>query len=334
MFKYKFIACAYDLKIEKKLNKGIKVLENLRVSNNPEKLNQMFSPLFANAVGILEYNHLLSHPYFYAEGTIEQDNIFYDNKLGIEFLNDFLKKIQMICGFLWLVKDNSVHAEFGYIQLEKKGEANKIHSNANNVIFNNVKGERKKLTFSEKELKLPEKFYKEYFNETLSVSSITHAFKDIPVYEGSRLERAFYLLQAARAQSYLPERISIFISLLETLFSTSNTDVTHKLKERIAWLLGQSYIEREEIFNDMGVIYDIRSHNVHNSTVPTKAKTKEKLILYTDKLEKYVREAIKKILSDDEIYILYQKNEKQKYDDKNLELFFKELCLGKVIPMK
>lgn len=146
---------------------------------------------------------------------------------------------------------------------------------------------------------------------------------------GSRIERAFYLLQAARSQSYLPERISIFITLLETLFSTSNTDVTYKLRERVAWLLGEDFEGRKDIFDNMGVIYDIRSKHVHGSTVPNKAKTKEELVKYSIELEKYVRVILIKILTEEDINKLYRKNENGKYDDQELEKFFKEICLGK-----
>lgn len=332
MIKYKFIAYAYDLKIKNTMNKGIKVFENLRISNNSNKVSQMFHPQFKNAIGNLEYNYLLSGPYFYAEGELDDETIFDDDDSGLEFLSTYMKKTQIINSFLWLVKDNSIHTENGYMQLEK-GKDTKFHSNGRSIIFHNMKGIRESLFFDPEELKFPELFYKSYFGQISDISGKVlnddESFNETPVYETSRIERAFYLLQAARAQIYLPERISIFTSLLETLFSTSTTDVTHKLKERVAWLLGKSYEEREEIFNDMGVIYGIRSHHVHNSTVPNNAKTPEKLVLYTEKLENYVREVLVKVLKEKEIHRLYQKNEKGKYDETELEKFFKSLCLGK-----
>ncbi|MCY7733969.1 HEPN domain-containing protein [Bacillus safensis] len=336
MIKYKFIAYAYDLEIKDTLNKGIKVFENIRISNNPNKVTQMFHPQFKSAIGSLEYDYLLSGSYYYAEGEINDDTIFED-ELGLEFLDEFMKKTQLVNNLLWLVKDNSVHIESGYMQLEN-GINTKFHSNGRSMMFNNMTGFRESLIFDKKELKIPELFYKRYFYQAVDTlgknfneALIDTSVLEFQVYEASRIERAFYLLQTARSQRYLPERVSIFISLLETLFSTSNTDVTHKLRERIAWLIGESYEEREEIFNDMGVIYGIRSHHVHNSTVPKNARTTKKLILYTEKLENYTRRAIVKVLTEKEIYFLYQKNEKGKYDDDNLEKFFKSLCLGKDI---
>lgn len=45
MIKYKFIAYAYDLEIKNTMNRGIKVFENLRISNNPNKVSEIFHPL-------------------------------------------------------------------------------------------------------------------------------------------------------------------------------------------------------------------------------------------------------------------------------------------------
>ncbi|MER3114477.1 hypothetical protein [Bacillus altitudinis] len=325
MIKYKFIAFIYDLRVDRAMNRGTKIFGNLRISNSSEKISQMFHYDFKNAIGRLEYDYLLSGPYFYVEGEIEKDNIFEEDTLGINFLNTFMEKIQFVNNCFWLIKDNSIHIENAYLQLEN-GDKTKFHSNSRTAIFNSSKGEREEVTFSADELKYPE----EIFNITYSDDSVDSAVPDkAPLYMGSRVERAFYLLQAARAQSYLPERISIFITLLETLFSTSNTDVTYKLRERVAWLLGKDFEGRKQIFDDMGVIYDIRSNHVHNSTVPNKAKTKEDLILYSTKLEEYVRLILIKILTEGEINKLYQKNNKGKYEDKELEKFFKDICLGK-----
>lgn len=329
MIQYKFVAYAYDLKVSHKMNKGTKVFENLRISNNGNKISQMFHPEFKNAIGRLEYNYLSSGPYFYAEGEIEEDNIFEEDKLGLEFLDHFMKKVQLVNSLLWLVKDNSIHTEICYLQL-KNEDSVKFHSNGRTMMFNNSKGTREEVNFSTDELKFPELIYNVYFRKPIDDTASNTLNDSLPVYEASRIERAFYLLQAARAQVYLPERISIFTTLLETLFSTSNTDVTHKLRERVAWLLGGNFEEREEIFNDMGVIYGIRSNHVHNSTVPKNAKTQEQLISYTAILEDYIREILVKILTEEEINKLYQKNDKGKYDDTELEKFFKNICLGKL----
>ncbi|MCY7574390.1 HEPN domain-containing protein [Bacillus pumilus] len=331
MIKYKFIAHAYDLEIKDTMNRDIKVFENLRISNNSNKVSEIFHPLFREAIGSLEYDCLLSGPYYYAEGEIKDDSLF-DEKSECEFLDSFMKNAQLVNSFLWLVKDNSVRVEKGYMQLETGREV-KFSSNGRSVMFYNLKGDRESLLFNIEELKLPEMFYNKYFGQTVNISGLNDkadSFKEIPVYESSRIERALYLLQTARAQNYLPERIAIFTSLLETLISTSNTDVTHKLRERIAWLLGESYEEREDIFNDMGVIYGIRSQHVHNSTVPKGTRTPEKLILNAGKLENYARRVLVKVLIEEKIGNLYQENDRGKYDDERLEKFFKSLCLGKI----
>lgn len=325
MIKYKFIAFIYELKVERTMNRGTKIFGDLRISNNSEKISKMFHHDFKNAIGRLEYDYLSTGAYFYLEGEAN-DNIFEEDTLGLNLLNNFMEKIQFVNNCFWLIKDNSIHIENAYLQLEN-GDKTKFHSNSRTAVFSNSKGEREEVTFSIEELKSPEKIFDITYRGNSSIDGIMPDL--VPLYMGSRVERAFYLLQAARSQSYLPERISIFITLLETLFSTTNTDVTYKLRERVAWILGKDFDERKDIFDDMGIIYDIRSKHVHGSTVSSKAKTKEDLVKYSVRLEEYVREILIKILTEEKIYKLYRKNDKGKFDDHELEKFLKEICLGK-----
>ncbi|MBG9692330.1 hypothetical protein ABD91_16035 [Lysinibacillus sphaericus] len=322
MIKYTFVASAYELKVSHQMNKGTKLFQDIRISNNKEKISELFHPQFFDAIGTMEYNQILSGAYYYAEGEVEDSNIFDDDNAGLEYLDFFMERIQFLNNLLWLLKDNSINTEQGYLQLEcSKGT--KFHSNGRSGSFYNSKGEREKVEFSIEELKTPEIILGDLFEE------VTPNIPTVNVYETNRIERAFYLLQAARAQNYLPERISIFTTLLETLLSTSNSEVTHKLRERISWLLGKDFDEREKLFDDMGVIYSIRSTHVHSSTVPKSAKNEEKLFVYSNKLEGYVRQILIKILTEDKMASYYKKNEKGKYDDSELEKFLKNICLGK-----
>ncbi|KLV22118.1 HEPN domain-containing protein [Bacillus altitudinis] len=323
MIKFKFVAGAYSLKVAHKMNRGTEIFNNIRISNSSERIINNFRDDFKSAIGDLEYEYLLSSPYYYSDGKIE-NFYFEDDTLGMDLLKGLMDKIQFINTCLWLVKDNSIHTDKGYLQLQN-GDEIKFHSTSRTTTFNNSQGKQDEVIFDSDELKYPNKIFDFFYRDSDDVT----ISNEVPMYEGSRLERAFYLLQAARPQNYLPERIAIFTTLLETLFSTSNTDVTHKLRERIAWLLGTGFNEREKIFDDMGVIYGIRSNHVHNSTVPKNARTSEQLIAYSSTLECYVRSVLIRILTEENIYKLYQKNQKGKYDDSGLEKFFKDICLGK-----
>lgn len=145
-------------------------------------------------------------------------------------------------------------------------------------------------------------------------------------YKGNRFERVFYFLQAARSQSYLPSRISSFVTLLETLLSTTGSDVTHKLKERLAWLIGKDFEERKEIFDNLGIIYNIRSSNVHGNSMPKKGNSSEKLENLSMIIENYTRRLILKFLEGDTIKDLYMGVGDTA--DKKIEKWLNDIVLG------
>lgn len=54
--------------------------------------------------------------------------------------------------------------------------------------------------------------------------------------------------------------------------SSSNTEITHKIGTRAAWLLGEDAEQRTAIFADIKALYHARSKAVHEGTLPKKSK--------------------------------------------------------------
>ncbi len=54
--------------------------------------------------------------------------------------------------------------------------------------------------------------------------------------------------------------------------SSSNTEITHKIGSRAAWLLGEDAEARATIFGDIKALYHARSKAVHEGTLPKKSK--------------------------------------------------------------
>jgi hypothetical protein len=52
--------------------------------------------------------------------------------------------------------------------------------------------------------------------------------------------------------------------------SPTNTEITHKIASRAAWLLGENAVEREAIFGDMKKLYQARSQAVHAGTLSSR----------------------------------------------------------------
>jgi hypothetical protein len=54
--------------------------------------------------------------------------------------------------------------------------------------------------------------------------------------------------------------------------SSNNTEITHKIGSRAAWLLGEDAEARATIFGDIKALYHARSKAVHEGTLPKKSK--------------------------------------------------------------
>ena len=81
----------------------------------------------------------------------------------------------------------------------------------------------------------------------------------------SRVSRAFYFLQSARATVFLPLKVAHYCTCFETLVSTSSTELAHQVAERVAVLISEDSQERMEVYRNLKRAYDTRSKVVHGS---------------------------------------------------------------------
>lgn len=82
-----------------------------------------------------------------------------------------------------------------------------------------------------------------------------------------RLGRA--RLAASSVDRALELGIAAEIALMHD-HSPANTEITHKIGSRAAWLLGQDAAERETIFADMKKLYQARSQAAHSGTLSSR----------------------------------------------------------------
>jgi len=127
-------------------------------------------------------------------------------------------------------------------------------------------------------------------------------------------------------------RFVFFVIALESLYSTSKTEVAYSLSQRLSWFLGKDSSERLNFYNKAKRSYDIRSKIVHGSTVK-KDLRKEAIDLLVD-LEEMTRQTLYKILVEDSfLNIFSDKNKLKPYLD-NLTLNHKEVERGAIIKGK
>ncbi|MEK4533114.1 hypothetical protein [Solibacillus sp. FSL K6-1554] len=322
--KYSFIAATYNLEISKVLNKGIQLNESpLRISNS-DSLQNIVDDFFEYAIGGMEFKQLKNGPYYYAKGVIDSIDNLHEGQYAHKLIDYYLVQVQIFNNILWLIKDHSINTEFGFLKVEDTTNRT-THSNIRTTTFYNARGLKEKVIFNAEELlkakELNEKIFirEKQFKGFELKPQITET-----IYSSKRIERSFYFLEVARSESFLPLRISNFVTVFETLLSTSSSEVTHKLRERLAWILGENIDERIHIFKLVGDVYSIRSNCVHGNTMPKRYRTEEKITDLCVEVEQLVRTLLLKMITDEDLYALYDKD-----NDEEIEKWLNEKCLGK-----
>ena len=81
----------------------------------------------------------------------------------------------------------------------------------------------------------------------------------------NRLSRALRFLEYARANSFLPQKISFYVCVLECLFTSDPGEITHKICERATLFIGGTAAEKLDNFQMIKKAYKIRSAYFHGS---------------------------------------------------------------------
>ncbi|PFO03747.1 hypothetical protein COJ85_13980 [Bacillus sp. AFS076308] len=320
--KFYFVASIYNLKVQRVLNKGLEVIEGIRLSNSKERLNTFIDDFFMTLAGKLEVDELYDKPFLYYQGNIEQLDIDIDNgEARLNFLDYYLRMAQTFSNFLWLAKDNSVTVQQGFLYIKNSdGTPHSMTSNMRTPIFFNSKGMSEEIIYTYDELK--------DLAESINVLNHEYMVKDphemsmIVNTLSNRIERFYYFLQSTRTQTHLPSKIGMYCTLLETLLSTDKDEITHKIAERLARILGKTYEERIEIYNFIKNAYAVRSSTVHGDKLTKKFRDIDTLKEISSKFDDYIRLLFVYILSDEKVNQLYREDKNEKLNE-----WFKELIL-------
>ncbi|UKS57752.1 HEPN domain-containing protein [Exiguobacterium acetylicum] len=318
--KFYFLASVHFLGIQTTLNRGINLMEGVRLSNNTEKLDEIIDSYFSNQIGGLEKGALIKNPFFYYHGDLPENHNPLSERDNLELLDYYLKIVQSYNNFLWLEKDNSVDVELGflYIKDSKNFLNNSVTSNSRSVTFLNAGLERETVIFTLEELRAISDWASNHdYKKLLPIDKQNDETKTLKT---NRLDRFNFFLQGTRSQAYLPLRIGMYCTLLEILLSTDNTEVSHKISERLSLLLGETYDEKLKIYSFIKKAYAIRSSVYHGSNLPKKGSDEISLKKTSREFDEYVRRLYLKIISDSEILKLYIDD-----DITGIEKFFKEL---------
>jgi hypothetical protein len=308
-----FITAVQNLILTEPIGR-FEVCEGLCLLNDRQKFRELITPEFAAAMGSLEYHHLIDNGYgFYAKCK----NIPYSAE---DLVKIHLDLVHLFFHALWLVKDHAVRCELAFVELSQ-GSRRTRSSNFRAILYCKADGSSDPTKFSLAELRGARKWLEEFLlpmypEESIdeeNVSVVSH--KSIP-----RLTRVFFFVSSARGSSDLGVKIALYTTCLEIIFSTSPSELAHRMSERVAWTLCGSATEREEMYSFLKRAYDVRSKIVHGDVLSDE-KAKD-LPIVSSRLDDVTRRVLTKVFTTPNLRSLLSK----KTDE--LDDFYLRLVLG------
>lgn len=292
--KYIFITVLHFLQLENKHTKGKELRKGMRIANSNHQVKKLLeSNLFNGTVGFHSIDEFNNAVYVYVTGDLTQLRL---NNLkkhkDFDFTFYFLREVQAFVNDLWLIKDNSVYVRDGFLTLYDDDIEKGITYKASLSAVNSTsQSEVKPIIFTNTELELTIKEFQQ--SPFPSIDEFNQGGKHPePGYykkDSSRESRADYFIKGARGGSNLASKIVSYCTALECLFTTGNSEVNHKIAERVAVLLSNNPESRKEHFSIVKKAYDIRSRIIHGSYIKEKD---EMLIHLSEQLDTILRQIL------------------------------------------
>ncbi len=321
------LICHVDnIEFPEDLGNGIDIGKNIKLTNNRQTISNLLNDDFQLTIGKLESNSLSnSKAVFYSIEKIEISEENHD-----EILCDFLAYCKLFLTELWLIKDHCADIMIGFVnypflQVNSSIKLPTIpkttHSNILTGGFTDSQGNaHKKVIFSKKDLEMIS--LSDDFKNKVIVPFSESSKKYTLLEKGTpRLTLANLFLQMARYQHDLGVKISLYGTAFETLFSTDNTELSHKLSERIASFLGTNSESKIKLFAEVKSIYSIRSTVVHGSPLN---KTPQEIAKWSERADNILRLCLTKINSKKELDKFYRRidHKKEDFEDYLIALVF------------
>lgn len=293
-----FIAYLENLQISAPLDRGEKVGDQIRITNDVNYIMSLLTERFRLLVGKLEESYFeKSKAVVYSLEDVEP---FQDDPQAIDLLDKRLGQVRIFLQMLWLVKDNSVNVDLGYLEApyispsRQRGYARShLHRNSYSYWYSSAQGTVEDVTFSREELRTARRLF---YPRADDIGANPKAFPT----NTSRWIRAHYFTQAARANSNLGVKIANYCTAFESLFSTDPQELSHKLSERIACFLESKEDSRISLYREIKKAYYIRSAVVHGSA-PSKKQQRD-IVSVAVSCDEIIRRLLRGILEDKNLH--------------------------------
>lgn len=315
MQKVLLITTFRNLVIDGVLDKPFPLMPGIEISNSEALKIKIVDSRVAPFLGIVEIEYLLSAPNIV---SCEFDPEHLRGGDLEPFLLAVLLWIKSLFRSGWVLFDHNFECDSAYLFHIENDEIVRCTSN-----FLAQRNSRADCSLSPRLLTMDDLVKWERMEE--AIGSYLHeqdsdAFRFMLEKGYCRTGRALQFIESARASLNTGFKISHYISAFEALFSTSSSELSHKLSERVAFFLNRYGHEKKEVFGNIKAAYEIRSKLVHGADL-SKSKIEASRQISTV-CDSYLREIMQLAFGEE--------NLKRKIDvpQDKLEKYFYEMIFG------
>jgi hypothetical protein len=271
----------------------------LYISNNNNFLIDSYINYkrFKETIGSLFCTLFRKNPYMSVIGDEEEiRNDFNFNNRSIKLITSLTIFVNNITDSLWLIKDNCVNCKICSIY-----ENDNISINTKYTTLTNALSKLTTTSFSFSELENASKLQIELKTILTPLELIPDKDIDIETFNAhsfkntNRVDRGFNFINAARRSTLLIPKITYYVAALEALFTSSGTEITHKVSERVALFIGENKNQKQEIYQLISKAYKVRSAYIHGGVIPNSKPDLENLSINLDNI---LRQIILKIIDE------------------------------------
>jgi len=291
---------------------------------NPE----IFTESFFGQAGAINCRTFLNGPYFVRIEDVDSSN----QRLLLRNYQVFKNEIRNLLNNLWFIKDNSVNP-LGFYSFSPMLETNYYIGTSegagNTKADGNMSGEEFSLNDLKSSFYILEAVIKLITENKRREEAFQITFEPVMVSKSpmhfinhnttNRIERALMFWACARLEKFLPLKISLFMSILESLFSSNESgELSHKMSERVSLYLGGDSEKKNTTYKNVKGAYNVRSKFFHGQRQSSQLSQVESLAAISVKTDSIIRDVLNKVIKGDSAIFLES-------DDKLNDYFLKLL---------
>jgi len=295
-----FITTLKYIELEEFKEEYIELIPGVKISNNVKLKNKILTQESILIMGIIESEFIRDSNAFLIYEYDNDEEIFKGHS-NLQILERILSWIDDIQKNLWLIRDNCVCCDTAYLIHSENEIPREASMSRLQYQFNKSTGDLESTKFSKNDLLEFAKYHDDietHFHSKESNSSNFMLQKNF-----SRINRGLIFVKQAREARNLAYKVSNYCSAFETLFSTDNAELSHKLSERISFFLKEDF-NKLDTFKTIKKAYGIRSKLTHGDTLDIKQI--ETLGELSYKIDEILRVCFNKILRESPLTKMFE----------------------------